>query len=346
MPNNEEWSETLVEQKVTYSIEVDGQLVIIEDVPARVNVETGEKHFSPETVERLQQAVWEQYRPVRTIETPVYEYTVFVTKRDSKLNKWLKWMETIQSEIQKLLRDTNMFWEVQDIIRENPRIQKPSAFYSYLGRTYLSHALAGLRRQIKPQKDSISFVGLLVDIANNPEELSRSYYRSLCSHPDGPDISQIEMEGMEELREVGVTGNSQLKDLIQKDDFAPYADASGEHVCPQMVKDDIDKLQKAAKACEDFADKRIAHWDKGNPTVVPTFGELDDCIKLLDETYVKYHLLFYAEGTVTLMPTYQYEWKKIFLEPWLKTGFGSAKGLIHIGEDFDDELPDFKEYME
>ena len=74
MPDNETHNETLVEKKVTYSIEVDGRFVIIEDVPARVNVETGERYFSPETVERLQQAVWEQYRPVRTIEMPVYEY--------------------------------------------------------------------------------------------------------------------------------------------------------------------------------------------------------------------------------------------------------------------------------
>ena len=110
MPNNEEWSEALVEQKVTYSIEVDEQLVIIENVPARVNVETGEKHFSPETVERLQQAVSERYRPVRTIETPVYEYTAFVTEKDSKLNKWLKWMKTIEKEIYGLVVDTNMFW--------------------------------------------------------------------------------------------------------------------------------------------------------------------------------------------------------------------------------------------
>ena len=79
MTGNKVWNETLVEKRVTYSIEVDGRFVIIEDVPARVNVETGEKHFSPETVERLQQAVWEQYRPVRTIETPVYEYTAFVS---------------------------------------------------------------------------------------------------------------------------------------------------------------------------------------------------------------------------------------------------------------------------
>ena len=91
----------------------------------------------------------------------MYEYSAFMSEKNSELKKWLKWMETIQSEIQKLLRDTNMFWEVQDIIRENPHIQKPSAFYRYLGMTYLSHALSGLRRQIKPQKDSISFVGLL-----------------------------------------------------------------------------------------------------------------------------------------------------------------------------------------
>lgn len=66
--------ETLVERSVTYSIEVNGRFVIIEDVPARVNVETGERFFSPETVECLQQAVWERCQPVRTIETPVYDY--------------------------------------------------------------------------------------------------------------------------------------------------------------------------------------------------------------------------------------------------------------------------------
>ena len=102
MSNNEEWNETLVEKKVTYSVEVDGRFIIIEDVPARVNVETGEKYFSPETVERLQQAVWEGDRPVHTIETPVYEYSAFVPEKNSKLKKWLKWMETIQNEIQML----------------------------------------------------------------------------------------------------------------------------------------------------------------------------------------------------------------------------------------------------
>ncbi len=68
------WNETLEEKKVTYHIEFEGRLFLIENVPARLNFETGEKYFSPETVERLQRVVWEQCRPVRTIETQVYEY--------------------------------------------------------------------------------------------------------------------------------------------------------------------------------------------------------------------------------------------------------------------------------
>ena len=76
-----------------------------------------------------------------------------------------------------------MFLEIQDIIRENPRMRKPNVFYGYLRRTYLSHALAGLRRQIKPHKDSISLVGLLEEFAKNPEELSFRYYCSILSEP-------------------------------------------------------------------------------------------------------------------------------------------------------------------
>ena len=63
-----------MEQNVTYTLEVRGCFTIIEHVPARVCVRTGERFFSPETVERLQRIVWEQRAPNRVIETPVFEY--------------------------------------------------------------------------------------------------------------------------------------------------------------------------------------------------------------------------------------------------------------------------------
>ena len=66
----------MLETKVTYTLEIDGKFFIIENVPARVCEETGEQFFSPETVERLQQTVTGREKPKKTIETPVYEFTV------------------------------------------------------------------------------------------------------------------------------------------------------------------------------------------------------------------------------------------------------------------------------
>ena len=67
-------TESLVDRLVTYTLEVDGRIVVIEHVPARVNEETGERFFAPETVERLQQIVWQSPEPSRTIQTPVFEF--------------------------------------------------------------------------------------------------------------------------------------------------------------------------------------------------------------------------------------------------------------------------------
>lgn len=74
MRDNTDWDETFVEAKVTYHIEIDGTSILVRNVPARLNVETGERLFSPEIVEHLQKIVRSKHHPVRLIETPVYEY--------------------------------------------------------------------------------------------------------------------------------------------------------------------------------------------------------------------------------------------------------------------------------
>jgi YgiT-type zinc finger domain-containing protein len=66
--------EKLVERRVTYTLEHEGKFYIVENVPARVNEETGEQYFSPATVEQLQQMILTPGKPSRVIQTPVYEY--------------------------------------------------------------------------------------------------------------------------------------------------------------------------------------------------------------------------------------------------------------------------------
>jgi len=72
--NTYPWTEKLVERKVTYTLDMNGQLIVIENVPARVNAETGEQLFAPDTVERLQTMVWQHSKPKRVMQVPVYEY--------------------------------------------------------------------------------------------------------------------------------------------------------------------------------------------------------------------------------------------------------------------------------
>ena len=66
--------EKLVERRVTYAVEYDGRFYIVENVPARVNEETGEQYFSPTTLERLRQIILAPTEPSKMVETPVYEY--------------------------------------------------------------------------------------------------------------------------------------------------------------------------------------------------------------------------------------------------------------------------------
>jgi YgiT-type zinc finger domain-containing protein len=65
--------ESMVDQRVTYTIELDGRLIVIEHVPARVCIETGEQFFSPQTVERIHELV-KKSKPTKTITMPVYDF--------------------------------------------------------------------------------------------------------------------------------------------------------------------------------------------------------------------------------------------------------------------------------
>jgi len=69
-----EWQENLVEKQVTYTLNLNGQVILIENVPARVNEETGEQFFAPSTVESLQKTLLEQSEPDHFIQVPVYNY--------------------------------------------------------------------------------------------------------------------------------------------------------------------------------------------------------------------------------------------------------------------------------
>lgn len=214
---------------------------------------------------------------------------------DLKLSKWIKWLKVIEIEIYNLVLYKDVFWSVQHLIKENEKIQKPSVFYRYLGDTYVSHVLIGMRRQIKIDRDSISFHRLLDELNRNPEILSRKYFKELYK-------------------------GSVLEELGHADkDFDEFCGDTPEHISKDMVRQDIKDLIGYATKCEDFTDKVIAHTDKRDPKHPLTFDDVNKCIDYMDKLICKYNSIFHATYTDSLMPTYQYDWKEIFDEPWRKS---------------------------
>jgi hypothetical protein len=210
---------------------------------------------------------------------------------DNRFNKWNKWLDVIYLEIRSLSVNRNIFWEVQNIIKNNPKIQKPSSFYEFLGSTYVISALMGVRRQIKINKDSISFAKLLKEICATPEILSRDRFVVLYK-------------------------GSAVEHLANRH-FDKFAGKVGSHIDPDLVRLKLKELKIKAWKCEKFADQRIAHFDKRANKNIPTFKDLDDCIDFLEELIKMCYLLFRAVSLTSILPVYQYDWKAIFREPWL-----------------------------
>lgn len=210
---------------------------------------------------------------------------------NSRFEKWLRWLKIVEGEVQDLVVAKHIFHEIQGMIRDNPRLHQYSSFYDYFANTYVSHVVIGVRRQTTCRKDSISMARLFKEMMDTPEAFTRAHYTAKYKGSAKEDCANIT--------------------------FDQIAAPGAPHINPYLVEADLARIQALPKHCEDFANKCVAHRDRRELKEVPTFNEIDACIDLLNELYVKYHLLFHGSGMETLLPTWQYDWTSIFRVPWL-----------------------------
>ncbi len=208
---------------------------------------------------------------------------------EQRFEKWNNWLDEIDNDVCLLSSNRTIFREIQEIVDNNPKIQTPNLFYSFLRDTYVACTVMAVRRQIKSHKDSISFAGLFQEIIGTPCVLSRGRFVDL--YP------------------------SSMKRHANSD-FAQFAGNCKDHVDPNVVKQDLKQLKDLGRKLEAFADKRIAHHDRRKIKQVPTFNDLDDCIDYLEELTKKYLLLFRGVARSPLV-TNLGDWQEIFREPWI-----------------------------
>ena len=215
-----------------------------------------------------------------------------------KFIKWEKWIDVIYKEIIELSSARYIFNEVQEIIKSNESIQKPSAFYNFLANSYVAWTLSSIRRQVKIHKDSISLAALLKEMYEFPELITRERY--IKHYKD-----------------------SNLEDILGNLDFDRITGKDRTFLDPQIPFNDWQNLKYVTSVCEKYSDYRISHYDKRKVNYIPTFKDLNNCIDLLEELLKKYYLIFKATAIAYLPPIFQYDWKVIFTEKWMKENNGT-----------------------
>lgn len=208
---------------------------------------------------------------------------------DHKLQKWIKWLDVIKVEISELLIGRNIFWQMLELIESNQVSKGKRILGHYLCSSYVSHVVMGIRRQIKIDKQSISFARLLEEIIENPELISREYFKGL--YINSPIANKAD------------------------EHFNEYSMDVYDHIDPEIVKSDLEHLKKYSDNIKVLSDQRLAHRDKRDFKSVPQISELESCIETFEILCRKYYLIFHAEH-IDLLPDYN--------EPDLKQMFYDA----------------------
>ena len=65
---------TLKDKVVTFSYEEEDKYLFVEHVPALVCSKCGERIYSPEVTDKLLKFAKDEFRPVKTVEVPVFDF--------------------------------------------------------------------------------------------------------------------------------------------------------------------------------------------------------------------------------------------------------------------------------
>lgn len=205
--------------------------------------------------------------------------------------KWTGWIEHIYEETVTLFAYRSFYRGVVEMIGNNDDIPG-SSFFDAFGAWYATTQAVAVRRQTDKDDRAVSLARLLTNMAAHPNVMTRDRFLSLW-----PNDEHYQRRGSE--------------------GYDSYASAGIEVIPPAVYETDLKRFETAAAPVRDYVDRLVAHNDQRQLTRLPTWGELNDVIDLLEEMLNKYMVLLKAQGVPSADPVHQAEWKEAFRVAWL-----------------------------
>lgn len=210
--------------------------------------------------------------------------------------RWKRWLPSMRRDLTDLLGKREIFWELQEVAKENPRISDPGSFFDWMCSNYIVAVTVGIRGFTDQSGQSQSLWRMLYEMLENPRAIDRgTHVRMYRGSPVGEHFGHITFDNV-----VG----------------------EGRRYLPeQALRSDLRMIEDASERVRRFVNKRVAHRNPpGKIRRLPKFRELDEALDTLDQVFCKYNLLLTAQGMTTLHATRQYNWREVLWEPWIPAG--------------------------
>jgi hypothetical protein len=227
-----------------------------------------------------------------------------MTNEEQLLQTLNQWIERIRDEIIRFFFLNHIFWEVQNIIRSNPKLkERKNYFYAWMGDAFVYSAAMFVRRLVDTRRDSLSLLKLLRKLSNHPMTINRDNFLNRTTFR-----------------------NSALADIFigQKGEaeriFDELVGLGKDHLEKASIQHDIEQLIKISHRFEEFAKHYVAHHSLYEmPSEEPNFSDLDSCLGFMVNLLEKYYLLITGNRMPSLKDeSFDPSWKEVFMFAWIK----------------------------
>ena len=163
-----------------------------------------------------------------------------------------------------------------------------------MGTNCVASAAVAVRRQADNDDRAVSLRRLLEELKAYPDLFSRAYHTGLYASGSFP------------------------RDYHDSC-YDRFVGEGRTNLDTNVIQNEIDTLIAKTDAIEHYVDRRVAHYDRREITQPrPTFNDLDDCLKYLEQLVKRYELIMKASSVSNLLPPFQYDWQEILYIPWIE----------------------------
>lgn len=217
--------------------------------------------------------------------------TVKPPKPDSKVDKWVGWLEkTIDPEVLTIFWQRHVYRTVADMTQRRQPHLPASHFFDYFRDTYAITQAVAVRRQAERSSRVVSLGSLLGEIETDAARPTRQRFVGQYD-PDNQDRGE---------------------EAFTKH----FAGDVGDHLDPALVTADIEKLVAESSKVVTYVNKNVAHLDRDPVEELPRFDDLNGAIEVVGDMFKRYALLLTASSYMDLVPVAQERWEAIFDVPW------------------------------